>query len=162
MADELWSEGRLVKAAKGVPGSVTDCSGWEADVPEHLWSVGDCVKAARGVRGAVTDCAMWEGKSPVWVVVKIAYLADAATIAKHTSRLVEVMRSLAPELGLVYDPGRSDELAEDHNAHIAVSPTVQVANLEEKLWRLLESVRKADVRVPITGLSLEWDQPLAA
>ncbi len=161
MANHEWSEGRSIGGLKGVAGSVTDCSDWESDIPEAMWSEGRSVSGAKGVPGSVTDCAGWEVKSPVWLVVKLRYPTgmSAEVVAEHAHRIVEALKAIDPGLGLQYDRERT--IMVDGQVAVAVSPTVFPVELEERLARLIAPGRQIDATVPVVGISLEWEHPLA-
>ena len=164
MSEKKWIVGRSVNAAKQIPGTTTDCSGWESHIPADQWSAGQSIKAAKQIPGTSTDCSKWGLPAPVWLAVQVTYKVDTPkeVVAKHTFALIEKLQSLAPELGLQYDESRSREYTHERSVVVAVSPTAVVPDLEERLYALLPKVRKADHTVPVTGVDIRWDQPLAA
>ncbi len=110
------------------------------------------------------DCSKWAEPSPVWIAVEVTYPSDTPSevVAKHTVALIEKLRALAPDLGLEYDASHSREYTHERSVVVAVSPTATLPDLEERLYALLPMVRTADRTVPVTGVDIRWDQPLAA
>lgn len=156
MAQEKWGEGKLVNAARGVPGSFTDCSGWEADIPAERWSTGKLVSAAKGVPGSSTDCSGWDAGLPVCVTIHVSPAA-----ADDAPRVVALLRSLSPELGLEHDPARSVEPAAGRRV-VAVTPTVPLPDLKARLYALLPKVEEAKSNLPIVNVGIELGRPSAA
>ncbi len=158
MADEKWSVGRSVNAAKGIPGTTTDCSAWESDVPAEKWSVGRSVNAAKGIPGTTTDCSTWDHKPSARIVVRTTYSPDTPkeVVAKHAFVLIEKLKTLAPDLGLEYDDERSVEPPDQRRVTFAISPTRRVPDLRTRLVGLLLKVCD-EPNVPISGLMVEWD-----
>lgn len=164
MPEKNWSVGRSINGAKQIPGTTTDCSGWASHIPADQWSEGRSINAAKQIPGTSTDCSKWGLPAPVWVAIRVRYAADVSkdVVTRHTAQVIEKLQSLAPDLGLEYDEARSVEPADKRSVTIAVSPTVLVANLEDRLHELLRNMRTAEPSVPIVALAVEWDQPLAA
>jgi hypothetical protein len=134
VANENWSEGKLVSAAKGVPGSSTDCTGW--DRPPSAWIV---------------------------VHASYSPTTPKAVVAEHALAILQKLQALAPDLGLKYDEKRSHEPPGKREVTIAISPTVVVADLICRLEALIPNLRKAVLKVPIIGVGVRWDgEPLTA
>ena len=102
-------------------------------------------------------------KSPVWLVVKLRYPTgvSAGTVAEHAHQLVAAMKLIDPDLGLEYDPARSSEDAERRSVTVALSPRQFPPDLDERLNKLLAKGQTVEPRVPIVGVSKEWDNPVA-
>ncbi len=164
MPEKKWSRGRSVNGAKQIPGTTTDCSGWAPHIPTTQWSRGKSIDGAIPIPGTITDCSKWAEPSPVWIAVEVTYAVDTPkdVVARHTFALIAKLRALAPDLGLEYDESRSSESAHERSMVVAISPTAVIPDLEERLYALLPMVRKADRTVPVTGVDIRWDQPLAA
>ena len=96
-------------------------------------------------------------KSPVWLVVKLRYPTgmSAEVVAEHAHRIVEAMKALDPDLGLVYDHKHSTEDAERRNVAVALSPTKMPGDVEERLNKLLAKGRKVEPKAPIVGVAME-------
>lgn len=164
MSEKRWSHGRSVNGANHIPGTTTDCSGWGSHVPVDGWSHGKSIAGAQQIPGTTADCSKWGQTSSVWLAVLVTYTKDTPkeVVAKHTLALIEKLQALAPDLGLEYDEARSREYTHERSVVVAVSPTANVPDLEERLYALLPKVRKAERTVPVTGVDIRWDQPLAA
>lgn len=156
MAEKKWSTGRSVSAAKGIPGTTTDCSGWAPSIPADQWSRGKSINAALQIPGTSTDCSGWDAALPVWVTVQVSPAA-----ADDAPRVVELLSSLSPELGLRHDPARSAELGSGRRV-VALAPTAVLPDLEARLYQLLPKVRQANSTLPIVNVGIEWDRPSAA
>lgn len=141
-----WSTGRALNAAKGVPGSTTDCGAWDTDDSKR-WSSGRAVNAVHAQRGAGTRCTDWP--DPIWLELR---LDDAPANALH---LLDAARALAPELNLVADAARSRR---DGDSYIlALAPTADIDDLEERLAKLIGQARSLSVDgVRVVTAALCW------
>jgi len=158
VADEKWNVGRSVNAAKGIPGTTTDCSTWESDIPAERWSGGRSVNAAKGIPGTTTDCSTWDRKPATRIVVRTTYSLDTPkeVVAQQAFALIEKLKTLAPDLGLEYDDRRSSESPEQRRVTFAIRPTKRVPDLRARLLGLLLKVCD-ESNAPISGLTVEWD-----
>lgn len=141
-----WSTGRALNAAKGVPGSTTDCGAWDTDDGKP-WSTGHAVNAVLAQHGAGTRCAEWP--DPIWLELRID------DTAANAPPLLDAARSLAPELNLVADAARSRR--EGNSYILALAPTADLDDLEERLAKLIGQARLLSVGgVRVTSAALCW------
>lgn len=125
--------------------------------------VGLTVSGAVRLPPATLDRLDQRRKASVWLVVKLRYPAgvSAEVVAEHAHRIVEAMKALDPDLGLVYDPERSTEDAERRIVSVALTPCEMPGDVEERLNKLLAKGRKVEPNAPVVSVAMEWDHPVA-
>lgn len=148
MSEKKWSRGRSINAAKQIPMIKVDCSGWESDIPPDQWSRGRSINGARNLGIIDVDASTWDTDSPGWVAVQLAGFAD------QSGPVVDLLRGLAPDLGLHHDLARSADLPTGRV--VAVAPSVFPPDLRARLDALLSKVEAAKSNLPIVSVGVEW------
>lgn len=149
-----WSEGRSFNAAIGAPGSTTDCSDWESDLAADRWSMGHSTNAASGVPGSSTDSEAWETTDDIWMEVRLADTPAGAALPS-SAPFLDAARTLAPELNLVADAGRTRR--DGDTFILALTPTAALDDIEERLTQLIRQARSLSVGgARVTSAALCW------
>ena len=154
-----WSHGTFVNLAKYVPGTVTDFSDCETDIPEDQWSHGTFVSASRYVPPGEIDHFDADCEPAVWLELEVSFDEGVApaTVADHTFALGDAVRAAVPELGLTYDSVQSRKRTREEGAVVFALKPRNAVGAAARLAEVADVIRKAtatiaaDIRVRVSG-----------
>lgn len=155
MTNEHPSDGAIPQKLT-LPSIRVDCSAFQAGLPADEWTRGTFTVNKITRPPIKVDCSRWTGIPGLWLEIRL----DGKTKSEESDPaiappLLDAARSLDPELNLVADAARSRR--EGNSYILALTPTADLDDLEERLAKLIGRARSLSVGgVRVTSAALCW------
>lgn len=137
-----------------LPPQAVDCSAFMAGLPPEEWTRGTFVNRKISHPPIKVDCSRWTGEPAIWLEVSLSHKAAGAALPS-SAPFLDAARTLAPELNLVADAGRTRR--DGDTFILALTPTAALDDIEERLTQLIRQARSLSVGgARVTSAALCW------